>query len=98
MQRWPAMSAGRGRPRLCSDEVLQRVVRMRIDGWSYREIADRLNALQIRTPASRRTWTRSHVARLVHTRSAREVAVRCGRREPVSFLHNETQTRELGQD
>lgn len=67
------MSAGPGRPRLCSDEVLDRVVRMRIAGHSYKEITDRLNALKIRTPGSQRAWTRSHVVRLLHTRSAQVI-------------------------
>ncbi len=64
------MSAGPGRPRLCSDEVLHRVVRLRAAGHSYREITDRLNAMHIRTPGSQSPWTRSHVVRLLHTRSA----------------------------
>lgn len=67
------MSAGPGRPRLCSDEVLHTVVRMRVAGHSYREITDRLNALRIRTPGSQRPWSRSHVVRLLHTRSAQVV-------------------------
>jgi len=67
------MSAGPGRPRLCSDEVLDRVVRMRMAGHSYKEITDRLNALQIRTPGSRRAWGRSHVVRLLHTRGAQVI-------------------------
>lgn len=65
------MSAGPGRPRVCSDDVLLRAVHMHLAGRSYQDITDRLNALRIPTPQSRRTWTRSHVSRLLHTRSAR---------------------------
>jgi hypothetical protein len=65
------MSSGPGRPRLCSDEVLLRVARLRVAGLSYQAIANRLNALRIPTPQSRRPWSRSHVDRLLHTRDAR---------------------------
>ena len=62
-----------GRPRLCSDGLLRKVLTMRGEGLSYRKISDALNAEGVATPAGRPRWGRSHVSRLVHTRSAREI-------------------------
>lgn len=65
--------ARRGRPRLCSDGLLRRVLAMRNDDMSYQTICDTLNAEGVPTPAGRPRWRRSHVSRLVYTRSAREM-------------------------
>lgn len=62
-----------GRPRLCSDGLLRRVLAMRNEGVSYQRICDTLNAEGVPTPAGRPRWCRSHVSRLVYTRSAREL-------------------------
>jgi hypothetical protein len=44
---------------------------MRNQGLSYQKISDTLNTEGIATPAGRPRWGRSHVSRLVYTRSAR---------------------------
>jgi hypothetical protein len=65
----------RGRPRLCSDQLLQRVITMRNAGASYRLICDTLNKERVATPAGSARWWPSHVCRLLHTRSAEEFRV-----------------------
>lgn len=67
------MSRRRGRPRLCSDDLLLRVLDMRAASLSFRNIAAMLNAERVLTPAGRAHWCPSHVWRLVHTRSAEEI-------------------------
>jgi len=64
----------RGRPRLCTDEVLHRVLAMRNAGQPYQAICDVFNAEGVPTPAGRPYWWPSHVWRLVHTRSALEMS------------------------
>jgi hypothetical protein len=63
----------RGRPRQCPDEVLRRVLAMRAEGLTYQTICDTLNTERIRTPGGKPKWWRSHVSRLLHTRSAMEL-------------------------
>lgn len=65
--------AGVGRPRLCSDHLLRKVLAMRAKGMSYQQISDALNAEGVATPAGGSHWGRTYVARLVYTRSAREM-------------------------
>lgn len=48
---------------------------MRSQGVSYQRISDALNAEGIATPAGGSRWARTYVARLVHTRSAREMGL-----------------------
>jgi len=48
---------------------------MRNAGMSYQTICDTLNAEGIPTPAGRPRWCRSHVSRLVYTRSAQEMGL-----------------------
>jgi Recombinase len=57
-----------GRPRLCSDGLLRRILAMRNEGMSYQTICDTLNAEGVPTPTRRPRWCRSHVSRLVYTR------------------------------
>ncbi|WP_096285324.1 recombinase family protein [Mycobacterium ahvazicum] len=63
----------RGRPRLCSDRLLLHVVAMRNEGLTYQSICDVLNEEGVPTPAGGSRWWRSHVSRLLHTRSAQEL-------------------------
>lgn len=46
---------------------------MRAKGMSYQQISDALNAEGVATPAGGSHWGRTYVARLVYTRSAREM-------------------------
>jgi len=71
-------SRRRGRPRQCPDAVLHRVLAMRREGMSYQSICDILNADEVPTPAGKSRWWRSHVSRLLHTRSAQELQDRYG--------------------
>ena len=68
------MTGRRGRPRLCSDDVLLRVVAMRKKGLTLQAICDTLNAEGVPTPSGGPRWWRSHVSRLLHTRGAREMS------------------------
>lgn len=60
-----------GRPRICPDGVLERVVRLRADGATLKGIADELNQDVIPTPGGGRHWYASHVSRLLKTQDAR---------------------------
>ncbi|NKZ93536.1 hypothetical protein GS966_27530, partial [Rhodococcus hoagii] len=68
------MSAGRrpGRPRCCPDDVLMQILVWRDAGWTFQRICDALNASAIATPGGGSRWYRSHLSRLLRTRSARE--------------------------
>jgi hypothetical protein len=63
-------SRGRGRPRLCPDEILAQVVTMRRAGKRLVDICETLNAAGVPTPAGGARWWPSHVHRLLHTRGA----------------------------
>jgi Recombinase len=56
--------------------VPARVVRLRRKGLSYAAIGIQLTAKGIPTAAGRSTWTKSHVARLLRTRYARDYIAR----------------------
>lgn len=64
----------RGRPRRCPDEILERVVVLRLQGALLREICDNLNAEGVRTPGGGPRWYPSHVSRLLYTIDARVLA------------------------
>ncbi|MET4612465.1 hypothetical protein ABIC28_003458 [Rhodococcus sp. PvR044] len=62
----------RGRPPLCPDHVLDRVLDLRISGLSYRSICKALNADQVPTPGGRANWGPTHICRLLATRNAKD--------------------------
>jgi hypothetical protein len=68
------VTAGRGRPPLCPRELAVRVIHLRYDGLSYRQIADMLNAEGVLTPLVSSHWLKSHVDRLLHTRYVMSLA------------------------
>jgi hypothetical protein len=61
----------RGRPSLCPRVLLIRILDLREDGKSYREICAILNAEHVPTPEGKPTWYTSHVWRLLDTVTAR---------------------------
>jgi len=68
----PSRQAG-GRPPSCPPQVCAYVIDLQRQGLSLRKISHVLNAEGIPTPAGRKTWTKSTVDRLLHTRHAREL-------------------------
>ncbi|WP_433755826.1 recombinase family protein [Nocardia sp. CA-135398] len=62
----------RGRPRLCPDDVVSKIVEMHRGGTGYRAICRVLNDSGIPTPAGRTRWYPSHVSRLLNTRNVVE--------------------------
>ncbi len=61
---------GPGRPRRCPDSVLTQILVWRDEGWTFQRICDALNHSGIETPGGGRRWYRSHLSRLLKTRSA----------------------------
>ncbi|WP_280454185.1 recombinase family protein [Nocardia brasiliensis] len=61
---------GPGRPMLCPQPVLSRVLTMRQAGMSYSAISTALNQEGIATPSGGTRWQRCHVWRLVRTAAA----------------------------
>lgn len=59
-----------GRPRLCPDTVLHRVVFLRREGAKLADIAHVLNRSGISTPGGGPYWYPSHVSRLLRTQDA----------------------------
>jgi hypothetical protein len=60
-----------GRPRCCPLEVLERVVRMRLDqGMELKDICRTLNEEGVATPGGGHCWWPSYVHRLLRTRHA----------------------------
>ncbi|WP_081265132.1 recombinase family protein [Prescottella equi] len=70
------MSAARrpGRPRQCPDHVLEQILAWLEEGCTFQQICDALNGSAIKTPGGSSRWYRSHVSRLLRTRSAQEFA------------------------
>jgi hypothetical protein len=66
----PAARRRRGRPSSCPPDVLTRVVRLRLDGWTLRDIGDSLNAQDVPTPGGGKHWWPSRVCRLLGTLDA----------------------------
>jgi hypothetical protein len=62
-----------GRPRLCPDDVLMRVVSARLGGATLTEIAHKLNVDCVPTPAGGARWYPSHLSRLLRTQDARQL-------------------------
>jgi len=60
-----------GRPRSCSDEVLDQVLELRAAGETLVSISAALNEAGISTPAGSPRWWPSHVSRLLRTQDAR---------------------------
>ncbi|WP_432854856.1 recombinase family protein [Amycolatopsis sp. CA-161197] len=69
------MKGRRGRPRLCPDHVLARVIQLRSRGARYIDICASLNAEGIPTPGGGAQWYPSHLSRLLRTRHAREFKI-----------------------
>lgn len=61
---------GRGRPMLCSSEVLNRVVQLHHEGVSDTSISAIFNTEGVMTPAGGSRWQRCHVWRLRRTAAA----------------------------
>jgi hypothetical protein len=59
-----------GRPRCCPDDVLARVVLLRIKGARLRDICDVMNTERVPTPGGGKRWWPSHVHRLLETYDA----------------------------
>lgn len=64
-----------GRPPCCPDELVRRIIRLHLQGLSYRAISDVLNREGVPTPAGRGRWQKSHVDRLLHTRYASDITM-----------------------
>jgi len=64
-----------GRPRLCSNEVREQVVRLRAEGWSLRKMAAHRNDAGLPTPAAKSCWTQNTVDNLLATRRVREMSL-----------------------
>lgn len=62
-----------GRPRLCPEDVIRRVVEMRLAGASLPTIARQLNDGGVPTPAGKGNWQAAHVSNLLKTRSGRRI-------------------------
>jgi DNA invertase Pin-like site-specific DNA recombinase len=62
-----------GRPRVCSDDVLARAVRLRAAGWRLVDIAEQFNSDALLTPGGGARWYASHVSRLLKTQDARQL-------------------------
>jgi Recombinase len=71
------MSARRGRPPACPRELAVRIVSMRRQGLSYREIGVRLNTQGVLTPMGR-PWRKGYVERVLHTQYARDIMTEIG--------------------
>jgi recombinase len=56
-----------GRPRHCPDEILERVVQLRISGAKLREICAVLNGEKVPTPGGHSLWRPKTVHDLLHT-------------------------------
>ena len=70
-----------GRPMLCPDHVLRRILTMHHgEGRKARSICDELNGEGIPTPAGKQRWERNHVHRLLRTRRANELMTELGLR------------------
>lgn len=65
----------RGRPPCCPPAVAIRIVLLHLQGLSYQEICDVLNAEGVPTPLGRSTWQRSYVDRVLHTQCAGDILV-----------------------
>jgi Recombinase len=62
-----------GRPPACPREIIVRVIELRRQGLSYRQISAVLNAAGVPTPLGRSQWLKSSVDRLLHTQYAKEI-------------------------
>lgn len=56
-----------GRPPCCSLDAARRILELRDQGCSLRQIAKVLNAEALPTPMGRSTWGKSHVDRVLGT-------------------------------
>lgn len=59
-----------GRPMLCPEATLRRILEYRQDAWTYRQICDIFNAEGLPTPSGKTTWYPSYPWRLMGTAAA----------------------------
>lgn len=71
-------SGRRGRPPHCPRELAVRIVGLRGQGLTYREISAVLNAEGIPTPLGRPLWGKSYVDRVLHTEYVRKITEETG--------------------
>lgn len=69
-----------GRPPCCPPKTAQRILELKDQGYSLRQIARRLNDEGLPTPMGLAIWSKSHVDRVLGTLYMQELGVRLGAR------------------